>query len=79
MQKELLCNRHVRLPPKSGHVQRTTPCLLWAKSGHSSAMLECPLTADSDLTHQPHDVVEQVFLDDLSILPTSNSAELNFE
>src|SRR5262249_59806965 len=26
---------HVRFTPKSGHVQRTSPCLLWAKSGHN--------------------------------------------
>jgi hypothetical protein len=25
---------HVRFTPKSGHVQRTSLCLLWAKSGH---------------------------------------------
>src|SRR5262245_65010683 len=24
---------HVRFAPESGHVQRTTSCLLWAKSG----------------------------------------------
>src|SRR5215468_5275703 len=27
-------NRDVRFTPKSGHVQCTRPCLLWAKSGH---------------------------------------------
>jgi hypothetical protein len=27
---------HVRFTPKSGHVQRTSLCLLWAKSGHSA-------------------------------------------
>jgi hypothetical protein len=27
---------HVRFTPKSGHVQCTRPCLLWAKSGHSA-------------------------------------------
>jgi len=26
--------RHVRFSPRSGHLRRTTPCLLWAKSGH---------------------------------------------
>jgi hypothetical protein len=26
--------KHVRFTPGSGHVQRTRPCLLWAKSGH---------------------------------------------
>jgi len=25
---------HVRFTPRSGHVQRASPCLLWAKSGH---------------------------------------------
>jgi hypothetical protein len=25
---------HVRFTPKSGHVQCTSSCLLWAKSGH---------------------------------------------
>jgi hypothetical protein len=28
---------HVRFTPESGHVQCNGPCLLWAKSGHSSA------------------------------------------
>src|SRR5262249_2477556 len=28
-------NRDVRFTPKSGHVQCTRPCLLWANSGHS--------------------------------------------
>src|SRR5262249_16758941 len=27
-------NGHVRLTPESGHVQCTSPCLLWAKSRH---------------------------------------------
>jgi hypothetical protein len=27
--------RHVRFTPESGHVQRTSLCLLWANSGHS--------------------------------------------
>src|SRR5262245_32174260 len=26
--------RHVRFTPESGHVQRTSSCLLWANSGH---------------------------------------------
>jgi hypothetical protein len=26
--------RHVRFTPESGHVQCTSLCLLWAKSGH---------------------------------------------
>jgi hypothetical protein len=27
-------NRHVRFTPESGHVRCTSPCPLWAKSGH---------------------------------------------
>jgi hypothetical protein len=27
---------HVRITPESGHVRCTSPCLLWAKSGHSA-------------------------------------------
>src|SRR5262249_12134548 len=30
---ETSITRHVRFTPKSGHVQRTSSCLLWAKSG----------------------------------------------
>jgi hypothetical protein len=26
--------RHVRFTPESGHLQRNSPCLLWANSGH---------------------------------------------
>src|SRR5215471_21061729 len=33
----LRCGSHVRFTPESGHVQRNSPCLLWAKSGHASA------------------------------------------
>src|SRR5262249_49664102 len=29
-------NRDVRFTPKSGHVQCTRPCLLWANSGHAA-------------------------------------------
>jgi hypothetical protein len=29
-------NGHVRFTPKSGHVQCTSSCLLWANSGHPS-------------------------------------------
>src|SRR5215468_8242103 len=32
--KATSANRHVCFTPKSGHVQRTSSCLLWAKSGH---------------------------------------------
>src|SRR5215510_5306255 len=28
------CNRHVRYYPKSGHLQCTSACPLWARSGH---------------------------------------------
>jgi hypothetical protein len=31
-----------RFAPESGHVQRTSSCLLWALSGHSTARLVCP-------------------------------------
>jgi hypothetical protein len=31
-----LINRDVRSTPKSGHLQCTRPCLLWANSGHST-------------------------------------------
>jgi hypothetical protein len=30
----LRCESHVRFTPKSGHVQCTSSCPLWAKSGH---------------------------------------------
>jgi hypothetical protein len=29
-----VCPRDVRFTPESGHVQCTSSCLLWAKSGH---------------------------------------------
>src|SRR5262245_51549194 len=35
--KRTSANGHVCFPPESGHVQRTHPCLLWAKSGHRSS------------------------------------------
>jgi hypothetical protein len=31
-------NGHVRFTPKSGHVQCTRPCLLWANSGHPAGL-----------------------------------------
>jgi hypothetical protein len=37
------------------------------------------LASEFDLTHEAHDVVEQVFFDDLPIRPASNSAEIHFE
>jgi hypothetical protein len=34
------CPTHVRFTPESGHVQRTRPCLLWANSGLTKALLD---------------------------------------
>ena len=34
LQKRIFALRHVRFTPESGHVRRTSLCLLWAKNGH---------------------------------------------
>jgi hypothetical protein len=41
-------NRHVRFTPESGHVQRTTGCLLRAKSGHSEANVRARYLLERD-------------------------------
>src|SRR5262249_54473016 len=33
-----IAGRHVRFTPESGHLQCSTPCPLWAKSGHSQVI-----------------------------------------
>ena len=32
--------RHVRFTPNSGHLQCTSACLLWAKSGHQTMLFD---------------------------------------
>src|SRR5262249_60047687 len=39
----ILGSINVRFTPNSGHMQCTTPCLLWANSGHVRCKRSCPL------------------------------------
>src|SRR5262245_10192188 len=39
-------NRHVRFTPKSGHVQCSSRCLLWAKSGHQRTNLRSTFSSN---------------------------------
>src|SRR6185312_11191318 len=42
-------NGHVCFPPESGHVQCTSSCLLWAKSGHGRSVVQLPGADAGDL------------------------------
>src|SRR5262249_48692208 len=41
---------HVCFTPESGHVRRTSPCLLWAKSGRKPLLLPCACPPVSSLS-----------------------------
>lgn len=63
----------------------TSPCHVARVDGRS--IDECPggyvqraaLRADSDLAHEPDDIVEKVLFDDLSVVPARNRAEVHLE
>jgi hypothetical protein len=38
------CNEPCRFTPESGRVRRTSPCPLWAKSGHEPLRCICLLS-----------------------------------
>src|SRR5262245_21824825 len=53
---------HVRFAPKSGHVQRTSRCLLWANSGHGALGRQCRVCRSPDC-HQAVAIVDYVYID----------------
>ena len=46
-----IAKRHVRFTPKSGHVQCTSRCLLWANSGHQAGSFD-HLVGDGEHTRR---------------------------